>query len=145
MQSDNRILSDMARVASGAFAAAAAARDELEQIVQHRLERFLQDRGWVTREEFDAVRDMAIKARTGQEELARRLDELEAEIASRQRQGPGFDTSDLARVLGTSTAAVRHHLRQLDPDRKPGTRYRWETEEELNEIADLIRPRLVAE
>ena len=78
MQRDNRILRDLAQVANGAFSVATAARSELEQIVQHRLERFFNQRGWVTREEFDAVRDMAIRARSGQEELTRRIEELEA-------------------------------------------------------------------
>ncbi len=78
MQTDNRILRDLAQVANGAFSVATAARSELEQIVQHRLERFFNQRGWVTREEFDAVRDMAIRARSAQEDLTRRIEELEA-------------------------------------------------------------------
>ena len=45
MQRDNRILRDLAQVANGAFSVATAARSELEQIVQHRLERFFNQRG----------------------------------------------------------------------------------------------------
>lgn len=81
MQSSNRLLDDLAKVANGALSAAAGARQELEQLMQQRLERFLNEHGWVTREEFEAVRDMARKAREAQEDLAARLADLEARIA----------------------------------------------------------------
>lgn len=80
MQSSNRLLDDLAKVANGALSAAAGARQELEQLVQQRLERFLNEHGWVTREEFEAVRDMARKAREEQEDLTTRLAELEARM-----------------------------------------------------------------
>jgi BMFP domain-containing protein YqiC len=80
MQSNNRLLDDIAKVANGALSAAAGARQEVEQLMQQRLERFLNDQGWVTREEFEAVRDMARKAREAQEDLANRLAELEARM-----------------------------------------------------------------
>ena len=78
MQSSNRLFDDLAKVANGALSAAAGARQELEQLVQQRFERFLNEHGWVTREEFEAVRDMARKARETQEDLATRLAALEA-------------------------------------------------------------------
>lgn len=82
MQSNNRLLDDLAKVANGALSAAAGARQEVEQLMQQRLERFLNEHGWVTREEFEAVRDMARKAREAQEDLAARLAELEARVPS---------------------------------------------------------------
>jgi len=93
MQSNNRLLDDIAKVANGALSAAAGARQEVEQLMQQRLERFLNDQGWVTREEFEAVRDMARKAREAQEDLANRLAELEArmpnpEAASKAKSAP---------------------------------------------------------
>ena len=94
MQSSNRLLDDLAKVANGALSAAAGARQELEQLVQQRLERFLNEHGWVTREEFEAVRDMARKAREAQEDLAARLTELEARAAkpkARPRKTPISD------------------------------------------------------
>ncbi|MCY4591288.1 MAG: accessory factor UbiK family protein [Alphaproteobacteria bacterium] len=94
MQRDNRILRDLAQVANGAFSVATAARSELEQIVQHRLERFFNQRGWVTREEFDAVRDMAVRARSGHEELTRRIEELEAKC--RECDAQMTDATDAA-------------------------------------------------
>jgi BMFP domain-containing protein YqiC len=80
MQSSNRLLDDLAKVANGALSAAAGARQEVEQLIQQRLERFLNDHGWVNREEFEAVRDMARKAREDQEDMAVRLAELEARV-----------------------------------------------------------------
>ena len=81
MQSSNRLLDDLAKMANGALSAAAGARQELEQFMQQRLERFMNEKGWVSREEFGAVRDMARKSREEQETLAARMSELEALIA----------------------------------------------------------------
>jgi BMFP domain-containing protein YqiC len=81
MQSNNRIFGDLARVASGAMSAAAGARDELEQLLQHRFERLLNDRGWVSREEFDATHAMAQKAREEQELINDKLNKIEAKLS----------------------------------------------------------------
>ena len=85
MQTSNRLFDDLAKMANGALSAAAGARQEMEQLFQQRLERFLNDRGWVTREEFEAVRDMARKARQEQESLSARLASLEAEAAKARK------------------------------------------------------------
>ena len=78
MQSQNRLFDDLARVASGAFGAIAGARGEIESRVRDRLERVLAGMDLVSREEFEAVKAMAAKAREEQEILQRRLDALEA-------------------------------------------------------------------
>ena len=80
MQSNNRIFGDLARLASGAMSAAAGARDEMEQMLQYRFERFLNDRGWISREEFDVTTEMAQKAREQQELVMERLIELEERL-----------------------------------------------------------------
>ena len=80
MQSNNRIFGDLARLASGAMSAAAGARDEMEQMLQSRFERFLNDRGWISREEFDATTEMAQKAREQQELIMERLVKLEEKL-----------------------------------------------------------------
>ena len=46
MQSSNRFLGDIARLASGAMTMAAGAKTELEQLIQQRVERFLNEKGW---------------------------------------------------------------------------------------------------
>src|SRR5262249_19699227 len=81
MQTENRLLDDLARVATGALGALTGVRSEIEQRLREQFERILGRMDLVTREEFDAVRAMAAKARAEQEALARRLAELEARVA----------------------------------------------------------------
>jgi BMFP domain-containing protein YqiC len=85
MQTENRILDDLARVASGAFHTLGGLREEIETRVRERLERVAADLDLVSREEFEAARSMAAKARADQEVLAERLTRLEAEMASLRR------------------------------------------------------------
>lgn len=80
MQTSNRLLDDMARVASGAVGAAAGLRGEAEALIRDRLRRLLGDMELVNREEFEAVRAMAAKARGEQEAMAKRIASLEARI-----------------------------------------------------------------
>ena len=77
MQSQNRLFDDIAKVAGGALGALGSLRQEIESLVRHRMERFLADKDLVTREEFEAVKAMAAKARAEQEALNARLDALE--------------------------------------------------------------------
>lgn len=80
MQSDNRILDDMARVTGGAIGALAGIRREIEAQVRHQLERLLSGMDLVTRDEFEAVRAMAEKARAEQEDLTAKIAALEAAL-----------------------------------------------------------------
>lgn len=88
MQTENRILDDLARVAGGAFGAVAGLRTEIEDMVKQRLERLLADLDHVPREEFDAVKAMAEKARTEQEALQKRIDALEAALKDAKKSAP---------------------------------------------------------
>jgi BMFP domain-containing protein YqiC len=81
MQTSNRLFDDLARVASGAFNTLSGLREEIETRVRERVERMAADLDLVTREEFEAVRTMAAKARAGQEELAAKVASLEAQLA----------------------------------------------------------------
>ena len=78
MQTQNRLLDDLARVASGALGVAAGMRGEMEARLRDQFERILSRMNLVTREEFDAVKAMAAKARAEQERLNDRLAALEA-------------------------------------------------------------------
>lgn len=78
MQTQSRILEDMARVAAGAMGVAQGMRQEAEQRIKEQFERLLGSMDLVTREEFEAVRAMAEKAREEQEVMAERLAKLEA-------------------------------------------------------------------
>jgi BMFP domain-containing protein YqiC len=80
MQTNNRLFDDLARVASGAFNTLSGLREEIETRVRERVERMATDLDLVTREEFDAVRTMAAKARAAQEELEGKVAKLEAEL-----------------------------------------------------------------
>jgi len=86
MQTSNRLFDDFAKVASGAMNTLGGLREEIETRVRERLERVAADMDLVTREEFDAVRAMAAKARSEQEELAGRLARLEVELAEVKAQ-----------------------------------------------------------
>lgn len=77
MQNRNRIFDDAARVAGGALGTLAGVRREVETLVRHQLERLLSGMDLVTRDEFNAVKEMAAKARSEQERLEARLAALE--------------------------------------------------------------------
>ena len=85
MQSQNRFFDDMARVASGAMGALSEVRGEIESRFRDQLERILAGMDLVSREEFEAVKAMAAKAREEQEVLFQRIAELETRLARRDR------------------------------------------------------------
>lgn len=82
MQTTGKLFDDLARVAGGAAGALHGIRDEVEGLVKARLERVLADMDLVTREEFEATKAVAIKAREEQEKLAQELAALKAETAA---------------------------------------------------------------
>ena len=79
MQTRNKILDDLAALMSNAVGVAQGARIEAENAIKSAMDRWLADRDFVTRDEFDAVRAMAQKAREENDTLRARLDALEAE------------------------------------------------------------------
>ena len=79
MQSRTRILEDLAKVTTGAVSTLAGIKNEIEGLVRQQLERLLSDMDLVSREEFDAVKAMAAKARSEQEALRKRVAALEAQ------------------------------------------------------------------
>ena len=82
MQTDNRFFDDFARLTSGMAGIAAGFRQEIEQTVRARMQSVLADMDLVPREDFEAVRAMAEKARLEQEKLEARVAELEAKLAA---------------------------------------------------------------
>ena len=77
MQNRNKILDDISQLVTNAMGVAQGAREEAETAFKSLVDRWLADRNFVTREEFDAVRTMAQKARQENEMLKVRLDALE--------------------------------------------------------------------
>jgi len=101
MQSENRFLDDITRMASGALSTLTGARQELEARIKDQIERVLDRMNLVRREEFEVVQAMAAKARAEQERLVERLDAIEARLASEPRSrrikpqpGAGGDPAD---------------------------------------------------
>ena len=87
MQSSNRLLDDLAKVASGAASAVAGVREEVEGLVRQRVERLVADLDLVSRDEFDVAKAMAAKARAEQEKLEQRVKALEAALARMDAAG----------------------------------------------------------
>ncbi len=78
MQTRNKVLDDISKLMTNAMGVAQGAKDEAETAMSSMIDRWLADRDFVTREEFDAIRAMAQKAREENEALKARLDALEA-------------------------------------------------------------------
>jgi BMFP domain-containing protein YqiC len=81
MQSRSAFLDDLSRLMTNAAGVAQGVREEAETLVRSRFERFIADSDLVSREEFEAVRDMAQKAREENMALAARIAALEARLA----------------------------------------------------------------
>ncbi|MCH8213568.1 MAG: accessory factor UbiK family protein [Proteobacteria bacterium] len=118
MQTSNRILDDLARVANGAVSTLVGIKNEIDALVRQRIERLLNDADVVPREEFDAVKAMAAKARTEQEKLEKRIAGLEAKLGVK----PAART---AKSTAKSTAKARKSAatkKKSAARRRPGKR-----------------------
>ena len=77
MQTKNKLLDDISQIMNSAMGVAQGARDEAQNAMRSMVDRVLADRNLVTREEFEAVRAMAQKAREENDALAVRIATLE--------------------------------------------------------------------
>ncbi len=80
MQTQSKVLDDLAKLVTNAAGAAQGVRQEVEMIVRQQLERFLADCDLVTREEFEAARAMAVKAREHNDALEAKIKALEEKL-----------------------------------------------------------------
>ncbi len=78
MQTRNKLMDDMSKLMSNAMGVAQGAKTEAEIAVKSLMDRWLADREFVTREEFEAVQAMAQKARETNEMLLARIEALES-------------------------------------------------------------------
>ncbi|WP_380053543.1 accessory factor UbiK family protein [Falsihalocynthiibacter sp. SS001] len=92
MQTRNKFMDDISQLMSNAAGVAQGAKDEAETAMKGFVDRWMADRDFVTREEFDAVRAMAQKAREENELLKARLDTLEA-AAKPAKKAPAKKTT----------------------------------------------------
>ena len=80
MQTRNKVFDDISQLMTNAMGVAQGARDEAETAMKSMIDRWLAERDFVTREEFDAVRAMAQKAREENEALKTRIAVLEKKL-----------------------------------------------------------------
>jgi BMFP domain-containing protein YqiC len=80
MQPGNKFFDDMSKLMTNAMGVAQGAKTEAETAMKGLIDRWMADRDFVTREEFDAVRAMAQKAREENTALAARIAALEARL-----------------------------------------------------------------
>jgi len=91
MQSRNRIFDDMSQLMTNAMGVAQGAKDEAETALKSMMDRWFADRDFVSRDEFDAVREMAAKAREENATLLARIEALEAKPKPKPRAKPKAD------------------------------------------------------
>ena len=84
MQTRNKVLDDISQLMTNAMGVAQGARTEAETAMKSWMDRWLADRELVTREEFDAVRAMAQKAREENEALKARIEALETAASGKK-------------------------------------------------------------
>ena len=77
MQTRNKVFDDVSQLFTNALGVAQGAKSEAETAMKGWIDRWLADRNFVTRDEFEAVRAMAVKAREANEALEARLAKLE--------------------------------------------------------------------
>ena len=92
----NRILDEFAKLLTDAAGAAQGVRREVETAFKTQAEKVLNSMDVVQREEFEAAREMAVKARAENKALTARIASLEAKIAELSGEKPTGDTTDAA-------------------------------------------------
>lgn len=81
MQTRSKFFDDMSQLMTNAMGVAQGAKTEAETAMKGLVDRWMADRDFVTREEFDAVRAMAVKAREENAALEARIAALEAKLS----------------------------------------------------------------
>ena len=105
MQTSNRILDDLAKVANGAMSTVVGIKGEVEAMVRQQMERFLADMDLITRDEFEVVKAMAANARAEQEKLEKKVAALEKALAAKPATRQAKPRSALKATAPKATAA----------------------------------------
>lgn len=103
-QTNSRLLDELARLMSDAAGAASGIRKEIDSVVRGQAEKVLRDLDVVSREEFDAVKAMAQKARAENDALAARVDALEGKKGPKVRATSTRSSSGKPAAKKTSAA-----------------------------------------
>ena len=88
MQTEHRLIDDLAKVAASTVGVLAGVREEVEARLRQQFERVLDGMELVNRDEFEAVKAMAAEARAENERLAKRLAAVEAGAAAKSTAAP---------------------------------------------------------
>ena len=108
MQTDNKLLDDLARVAASAIGTLQGVRDEVEARLRDQFERILSSMDLVTREEFDVVKAMAAAARHENDALEKRIEALEKSSApTKRRAASGGKAKGTAAAKKRTTRSAR--------------------------------------
>mgnify|MGYP001282032370 CR=1 FL=1 len=100
MPPQSNFISDLSKMANGAATALGGLREELDNMIRQRMERALNARGLVTREEFDALR-------TRHDAMAARVAVLEAGIATGESPRPKKTETPARKAVKKPTAAKK--------------------------------------
>jgi BMFP domain-containing protein YqiC len=92
MQTRNRFFDDIAKVATSAAGTLTGMKGEIEHIVRHKVESFINSMNLVTREEFEIARAMIAKARENQEKLEKKVKVLESKINNKTTRNTKKET-----------------------------------------------------
>ena len=91
-QTRNRFFDDIAKVATSAAGTLTGMKGEIEHIVRHKVESFINSMNLVTREEFEVASAMIAKARENQEKLERKVKVLESKINNKTTRNTKKET-----------------------------------------------------
>ena len=122
MQTRSRVFDDLAKVAGGAVSALSGIKAEIEVLVRQQIERLLVEVDMVPRDEFDAVKAMAAKARSEQEKLEKRILELEARLGVKSPPRPqsrAGKANPAAKKAKAAAPSKSRPARKTAPKRKP--------------------------
>jgi len=88
MKKKNQFLDDVAKVAGGALSAIGGLKEEVENLVKQRVEKFINRQNLVTREEFDVVKDMLSNMQREQIILKKKLKEFDSDNKNTNKSVP---------------------------------------------------------
>ena len=99
MQINNRILDDLTRVTNSALGTMTGVKGEVDALIRQQFEKILLNMDLVTREEYDVVHDVAVRA-------AERIDALEAKIADLEKRLDATEPAKKPTAKGTTAKAA---------------------------------------
>tara|TARA_R100001244_G_scaffold6593_39_gene8487 strand:+ start:4045 stop:4404 length:360 start_codon:yes stop_codon:yes gene_type:complete len=119
MQSQNRFFDDLSKVLNGLAGTVAGVGREAEAGARERAKEWFGGMDFVSRDEFDAVKEMAAKARAEADALKKRVDALEKGATAPARK-PAVKRAAARKPAGQKAAAAKPAARKASPPKKEG-------------------------